>query len=552
MLPAIPPHAPFRPRLFQHLQGYSKANLAKDIGAGATVGIVALPLAMAFAIASGLKPEAGLWTAIIGGLLVSLLGGSSVQIGGPAGAFIVIVYGIVERYGLANLLIATASAGVLLFLLGFFKLGSLVRYVPVSVVIGFTNGIAVLIALSQVRDWLGLDIAKMPGDFFSQIKVIALNLGSFNIYAFALGTACVLGLFIWPRLWTVDSAFRQKLNDLSLLSALQETSRMPAPVVALVSMSLLAWALSLPVETIGSRFGGIPQGLPSFALPDFSWETVKLLVTPTLTIAMLGAIESLLCARVADQLSDFPKHDPNQELMAQGVANFAVPFFGGMPVTGTIARTVTNIRSGAASPVAGIVHALTLALVVLLAAPLATHIPLSVLAGVLLFVAWNMGEWREFARLKHFSSHYRLMLLSTFIVTIVFDLTVAVELGLVLAVVLFVRRQSDIFRIDEVARTERQITFRLYGPLFFGAVAKVDAVVATVEAAPEGTDVLLDLEMLVTLDTTGLDALEQLHKAVEKRGGHLSVVNPQAQPRSLMERSGFAAHLHAPGQSHPA
>ena len=551
MLPVIPPHAPFRPRLFQHLQGYSKANLAKDIGAGATVGIVALPLAMAFAIASGLKPEAGLWTAIIGGVLVSLLGGSSVQIGGPAGAFIVIVYGIVERYGLANLLIATASAGVLLFLLGFFKLGSLVRYVPVSVVIGFTNGIAVLIALSQVRDWLGLDIAKMPGDFFSQIKVIALNLGSFNIYAFALGTACVLGLFIWPRLWKVDSAFRQKLNDLSLLSALQETSRMPAPVVALVSMSLLAWAMSLPVETIGSRFGGIPQGLPSFALPDFSWETVKLLVTPTLTIAMLGAIESLLCARVADQLSDFPKHDPNQELMAQGVANFAVPFFGGMPVTGTIARTVTNIRSGAASPVAGIVHALTLALVVLLAAPLATHIPLSVLAGVLLFVAWNMGEWREFARLKHFSSHYRLMLLSTFIVTIVFDLTVAVELGLVLAVVLFVRRQSDIFRIDEVARTERKITFRLYGPLFFGAVAKVDAVVATVEAAPEGTDVLLDLEMLVTLDTTGLDALEQLHKAVEKRGGHLSVVNPQAQPRSLMERSGFAAHLHAPGQSHP-
>lgn len=253
---------------------------------------------MAFAIASGLKPEAGLWTAIIGGFLVSLLGGTNVQIGGPAGAFIVIVYGIVGalRAG-QSLLISTACAGVLLFLLGLFKLGNLVRFVPVSIVIGFTNGIAVLIALSQLKDWLGLDIAKMPGDFFSQIKVIALNLGSFNIYAFALGTACVLGLFIWPRLWKVDSAFRQKLNDLSLLSALQETSRMPAPVVALVSMSLLAWAMSLPVETIGSRFGGIPQGLPSFApLPDFSWETVKLLVTPTLTIAMLGAIESLLCA----------------------------------------------------------------------------------------------------------------------------------------------------------------------------------------------------------------------------------------------------------------
>jgi SulP family sulfate permease len=544
MLKNLPPLAPFRPRLLNDLKGYNSEKLAKDMGAGATVGIVALPLAMAFAIASGLKPEAGLWTAIIAGFIISALGGTSVQIGGPAGAFIVIVYGIVERYGVANLLIATASAGVLLFLLGLFRLGTLVRYVPVSVVIGFTNGIAVLIGLSQVRDLLGLDIAKMPGDFFSQISTLAGHIGSFNLYAFGLGAVCVAGLFVWPRLWAVDSQFRRQLDKIETVSALRATSRVPAPVVALISLSLVAWLFSLPVETIGSRFGGIPQGAPAFELPAFSWETVKMLVTPTLTIALLGAIESLLCARVADQLGDAPKHDPNQELMAQGIANAVVPFFGGMPATGTIARTVTNIRSGAVSPVAGMVHALTLAAVVLLAAPLAAHIPLAVLAGVLMFVAWNMGEWREFGRLKQFSTHYRLMMVSTFLVTIVFDLTVAVELGLVLAVVLFVRRQSDIFRAEPISRNGQQLTFRLYGSLFFGAVAKIDPIVAEVEASPTTVNVMLDATQLISLDTTGLDALEQLHKAVHKRGGHLGIVGLNAQPRSLMERSGFAAYLH--------
>jgi SulP family sulfate permease len=551
MPPVLPPLARFSPRLWSDLHGYTRDKLFKDIGAGLTVGIVALPLAMAFAIASGLKPEAGLWTAIIAGFLISALGGSSVQIGGPAGAFIVIVYGIIERYGLANLLIATASAGVLLFLMGLFKLGALVRFVPVSVVIGFTNGIAVLIALSQLRDWLGLNIAKMPGDFFSQIKVISIHLNSLNPYAFGLGVLCVLGLFAWPRLWGVDSVFRQKLDGLGTLSALKETSRMPASVVALVSLSLLAWALELPVETIGSRFGGIPQGIPAFELPAFSWETVKQLVTPTLTIAILGAIESLLCARVADQLSETPKHDPNQELMAQGAANFIVPFFGGMPATGTIARTVTNIRSGAVSPVAGIVHALSLALVVLLAAPLAAHIPLAVLAGVLLFVAWNMGEWKEFVRLRQFSNHYRLMLLSTFFVTVIFDLTVAVELGLVLAVVLFVRRQSDIFKVEPVPSfadagdSAPVLRYSLYGALFFGAITKLDDLMATVESGPDGVHVVLDAAMLISLDTTGLDALEQLQKAISKRAGRLSMEHIQTQPRSLMERAGFIAKLYS-------
>ncbi len=527
----------------QDLRGYTRQKFALDFGAGVTVGIVALPLAMAFAIASGLQPEAGLWTAIIAGFLISALGGTSVQIGGPAGAFIVIVYGIVERYGLANLLISTVSAGILLFLLGWLRLGSLVRYVPVSVVMGFTNGIAVLIGLSQLRDAMGLQVEKMPVDFFKQIATLSNALGSFNPYAFGLAVACVLGLFIWPRLWAVDSLFRRQLQNLPQMSALKATSRVPAPVVALVTLSLLAWALSLPVETIGSRFGGIPQHLPVFKLPDFSWETVKLLVVPTLTIALLGAIESLLCARVADQLSDSPKHDPNQELMAQGIANTVVPFFGGMPATGTIARTVTNIRAGAVSPIAGIVHAGTLAALVLLAAPLAMYIPLAVLAGVLLFVAWNMGEWREFARLKQFTNHYRLMMVSTFAVTIVFDLTLALELGLVLAFVLFVRRQSDLFTADIQVQTAHRLEGRLYGTLFFGAVAKLDALQRAADAAPPGWVMRLDVHQLISLDTTGLDALEQIQRSLSKRDSRLVLCGLNPQPRSLVERSGFAQHI---------
>lgn len=540
----------FRPRLLDALRGYTRGRALADVGAGLTVGIVALPLAMAFAIASGLKPEAGLWTAIIGGFLVALLGGTNVQIGGPAGAFIVIVYGIVERHGVANLLIATACAGVLLFLLGLFRLGNLVRFVPVSIVIGFTNGIAVLIALSQVKDWLGLEVAKMPGNFFAQVQVLGQHIGTVNPHALMLGALCLGGLFLWPRLFVRGSPVLRIAEGHTVRSF----ARVPAPVVALVSLTLLATLLDYPVETIGSRFGSIPQQVPAFALPDFSWDTVRLLVTPTLTIALLGAIESLLCARVADQLATDPhvrKHDPNQELMAQGVANLVVPFFGGMPVTGTIARTVTNLRAGATTPVAGMVHALALALIVLLAAPLALHIPLAVLAGILLHVAWNMGEWHEFARLKHFSNHYRLLMLGTFFLTVVFDLTVAVEVGLVLACVLFVRRMSALFRADPLpaAPTEDgappRLAWRLHGALFFGAAAKIDPLVQAVEAAPAGVEVVLDMRDLFALDTTGLEGLEQILKAVGQRGGRLRVQQVQEQPRSLMERSGFSERLAA-------
>ena len=537
-----PPPLLFRPRLLDALRGYDRDRFLRDLGAGATVGIVALPLAMAFAIASGLKPEAGLWTAIIAGLLVALLGGSNVQIGGPAGAFIVIVYGIIERHGVANLLIATACAGVLLFGLGLLRLGSLVRYVPVSIVVGFTNGIAVLIALSQLKDWLGLRVDRMPADFFAQLRVLAQNLETFNPHAFGLGTACVLGLFVWPRLWQERSPVQQ-LGLPGMQRASQVGARLPGPIVALVTLTALAAWLQFPVETIGSRFGGIPRGLPPFALPAFSWETVKQLVTPTLTIALLGAIESLLCARVADQISGLPRHDPNQELMAQGVANLVVPFFGGMPATGTIARTVTNVRSGGTTPIAGTVHALTLALIVLAAGPLALHVPLPVLAGILLFTAWNMGEWREFAHLRRYSAHYRMLMLGTFLLTVVFDLTVAVEVGLVAACVLFITRMGGLFRVEPLGDNGAQLRFRLYGSLFFGAVAKIDPVVQAVETGPPAPAVVLDALQLVHLDTSGLDALRQLHKAILLRGGTLRLENLQEQPREVLERAGFLQEL---------
>ncbi|HSV59623.1 MAG TPA: SulP family inorganic anion transporter [Variovorax sp.] len=541
----------FRPRLLDALRGYDRARFLKDLGAGATVGIVALPLAMAFAIASGLKPEAGIWTAIIAGFLIATLGGSAVQIGGPAGAFIVIVYGIVERYGLANLLIATACAGLLLILLGLFRLGTLVRYVPVSIVVGFTNGIAALILISQLRDWLGLSIEKMPADMFSQLHTLAQALPTFNPYAFGLGTACIAGLFAWPLLLHDKSRFGYAVHLLfgrmTELRAVQMGSRVPGPIVALVTLTALAWALDLPVETIGSRFGGIPQGLPAFALPEFSWETVKQLVTPTLTIALLGAIESLLCARVADQVSGLPRHDPNQELMAQGVANLVTPFFGGMPATGTIARTVTNVRAGATSPVAGIVHAITLLVVVLAAAPLARLVPLSVLAGILVFVAWNMGEWREFApyMLRRFSSHYRLLMLGTFFLTVVFDLTVAVQAGIILACALFIRRMNTLFRVELVSLQPPVLTYRLYGAFFFGAAAKLDEAIQAVERAPRGMTVVLDAMHMIQLDTTGLDALRQLHKTVLAKGGLLRLESLQPQPLDLIRRSGFADELAA-------
>jgi len=536
---AWPPFAhPFRPRL---ASVWRQARWA-DVGAGVTVGVVALPLAMAFAMASGLPPASGLVTAIVAGLLISLLGGSNVQIGGPAGAFIVVVYGIVERHGLQGLLLSTLMAGLLLFLMGWFRLGALVRYVPVTIVIGFTNGIAVLIALSQLRDLFGLQVpGKMPADFFAQLGTLAQHAGSWNPAALGLGLGCVALLVLWPRLFGERTILPA---EFARSNAARSVSRVPGPVVALVLLTLLASGLHLPVETIGTRFGSIPQHLPWPAWPALSWESAKQLVIPTLTLALLGAIESLLCARVADNLApELPRHDPNQELMAQGIANIASPLMGGMPATGTIARTVTNIRAGARTPVAGAVHALTVLAVMLVAAPLALHVPLAVLSGILLFVAWNMGEWREFARLRHFTVQYRTLLVGTFVLTVVFDLTVAVEIGLVLACAFFIYRMSQLFRVSPVATPlpAGVLAFELYGSLFFGSVGKVEALG---DQVPAGTRaVVLDLHRLVQLDTSGLEALRHLHQHLQRQGVALLLAEVNEQPLGLMRRAGFAAEL---------
>jgi len=533
VITASPPRRRFRPRLWAHVSAYSRSDLQSDVGAGITVGIVALPLAMAFAIASGLTPQAGLWTAILGGFLIAFFGGSSVQIGGPAGAFIVVVYGIVERFGVNGLLIATSASGCLLFVMGWLRLGSLVRYVPVSIVIGFTNGIAVLIFVSQLRDFLGLEIEKMPGDFFAQMSTIWTHINTFNPYAFALTVCCFTCLWLWPK--------PSQLPRMG--SRLKITGRIPGPIVALVTLTALAWLFGLPVETIGQRFGAIPRDLPTLAWPHFSWVEAKQLVLPIITLTMLGAIESLLCARVADQLSDCPKHDPNQELMAQGIANAALPMIGGMPATGTIARTVTNIRAGARSPIAGIVHAITLAAIVLVAAPLASYIPLSVLAGILIFVAWNMGEWHAFGALKQYSGHYRAMLLSTFLITVVFDLTLAIEFGLVLAFVLFIKRQSGIFNVQIKRTSDARVDVVLYGSLFFGVVGKLDALTRLPQSLPHGCAIYLDARRLISLDTTGLDALKTWLAELKRSNIEVHVRDLQPQPASLMTRTGFLSLL---------
>lgn len=526
--------ATFRPYLVDALRGYSTQKFARDLSAGATVGIVALPLAMAFAMASGLKPEAGIVTAIISGFLISALGGSRVQIGGPAGAFIVIVYGILQRYGLSNLVIATAMSGVILFLMGLFKLGTLIRFIPVAVVIGFTNGIAVLIVLSQIKDFLGLQVINMPADFFGILATLTSTLSTTNLHALGIASASLAIIIFWqfwlPRLG-ID------------IPRAKRFAVVPGSVIALVLATLAVSSLDLPVETIGSRFGGIPASLPAFEWPAFSWESARFLLVPATTLALLGAIESLLCARVADGMID-DRHNPNQELMAQGVANFVTPFFGGMPATGTIARTVTNIKSGAASPIAGIVHALVLLLIVLVAAPLATHVPLAALAAVLMFVAWNMGEWRAFVHLRQYRVPYRVTLLAVFLLTVIFDLTVAVEVGLIAACVTFIYRISSLSRLEtvgipgQIPGDDGQVAVsahRLYGALFFGAVKLVEKI----ENALPKQALVLDLKNVIYVDSSGADALINLARTCQKKHVRLIFCGLAHQPLDIANRSGL-------------
>jgi SulP family sulfate permease len=523
----------FRPKLLDALQGYSTARFFKDVGAGLTVGVVALPLAMAFAIASGLSPQAGLFTAIIAGFLISLLGGSRVQIGGPAGAFIVIVYGIVERHGVANLILATAMSGVLLFAMGLLKLGNLVRFIPVAVVIGFTNGIAVLVALSQIKDFLGLNVPNMPADFWGILQTLGQHVGDFNPWALGMASAGVLVLLAW------QAGGRRLVHAPS--PWVRGVASLPGSIVVLVlATALTAW-WGLPLETIGSRFGGIPANLPSWVWPEFSWASAQALVMPTLTLALLGAIESLLCARVADGMIG-DRHNPNQELMAQGVANFVTPFFGGMPATGTIARTVTNAKSGATSPVAGMVHALTLLVVIGVAAPLAYHVPLAALSAILMFVAWNMGDWRAFGQLRQFRLPYRVTLLAVFVLTVVLDLTVAVEVGLFAAGLTFIYRISSLTRAEAVlippslAYQESQVrAHRLHGALFFGAVRLIEAM----EDDLPSHALVLDLKNLIYMDSSGADAMLALARLCTAKGVHLVLCGLDHQPMDMARRCGL-------------
>ena len=521
----------FQPKILNSFSGYSTTLFTKDVLAGLTVGIVALPLAMAFSIASGLKPEAGIFTAIIAGGLISLLGGSRVQIGGPAGAFIVIVYGIVERYGVANLLLATAMSGVFLILMGAFRLGTLVRFIPIAVIIGFTNGIAVLIGLSQLKDFLGLSIEKMPAQFFPAIQVLYQALGTFNPIALAVACGSIALIIFWKL-------FQKNLGHLR---------HIPGTVIAMVAATIITTFLNLPIDTIGSRFGGIPSGLPHFEWIPISWSDAQYMVIPALTLALLGAIESLLCARIADSLIH-DRHESNQELMAQGIANVVIPFFGGMPATGTIARTVTNVESGASTPIAGIVHALTLLMIVLFAAPLAKNIPLAGLAAILMYVAWNMGEWKKFIDLKQFRLPYRITILSVFLLTVMVDLTVAIEVGLLSAFITFIYRISSLSRC-EIAEAKNfpllenqqgQIdAYRIYGAIFFGAVKLLEQI----EKNLPSKKLLLDLKNVIYVDTSGMDTISELAYLCKIHNVQLIICGLDHQPYGMAQRSGFLEKL---------
>ena len=528
----------FRPKLLDCLPTYNRAQFGKDLASGITVGVLALPLAMAFAIASGCSPAAGIWTAIIAGFITAALGGSRVQIGGPTGAFIPIVYGIVAVHGFGNLLGATMLAGVFLLAMGIARMGQLIRFIPVTVVIGFTNGIAVVIFLAQIKDFFGLQIDNLPAEFFARIKVLAANAHTVDLPTLALAGCCFVFLISYNRL----------AQHISILR------RAPGPLAVLVVGTLVTFFFNLPVETIGSRFHGIPQELPNFGLPNLSIHDFGKLISPAITIALLGAIESLLSARVADSQID-DRHDPNQELIAQGLSNIAAPLFGGFAATGAIARTTTNVKTGGRTPIAGMIHAVVLLGIVLIAAPLASYVPLATLSAIVMVVAINMGDWHEFLELRRYTYNYRIILLATFFVTVLFDLTIAVELGMVLASLFFIYRMSELTRIermplDEEAQeprciypdgTMRVAAWQLYGSLFFGAVNKLEELLDPHAGHPEV--VILDMTRLVQLDTTGLEGLENLRDKLEKRGCTLLLCGLNTQPESLLSRSGFLNHV---------
>jgi len=522
------------PKLFESLRNYDRRTLVSDLVAGLTVGLVALPLAMAFAISSGVPPQSGIYCAIIAGFLISALGGSRTQIGGPTGAFVVVVYGIVATHGLNGLFVCTIMAGLMLIALGLTGLGVAVRFIPRPVIIGFTNGIAILIASTQIKDFFGLQIDHVPGEFAERVQSLAIHFHTLSWSAVLLSLAALAVVILCGKYM----------------------KRVPGAIVAMLLGTLAVAVFQLPVETIGSRFGGIPSGLPAFSLPEFDSAMIGPLLMPAFTVAMLGAVESLLSAVVADRMSG-DKHNSNVELVAQGIANIASPLFGGLPATGAIARTATNIRSGARTPVAGMVHALVLLGVLLFAAPLAHYIPLAVLAAILLVVAYNMGEWKEIPKLLKMPKADISVWLVTLLLTVFADLTIAVQVGIVLAALLFIHKVSVTTTVSKVTGDyvedgrlhilqDKHIpdyvtVIRIHGPFLFGTTEKLSVISDHIDSLTP--IVILRLRNTTAIDATGLLTLEELADKLHRTGRHLILCGARHQPAALIQQTEFQRHI---------
>jgi len=526
----------FRPQIIDSLKEYNREKFMADLMAGIIVGIVALPLAIAFGIASGVSPEKGLITAIIGGFIVSFLGGSTVQIGGPTGAFIVIVYGIVQNFGVEGLAVATVMAGIMLVIIGFLKLGTIIKFIPYPIVVGFTSGIALTIFTTQIKDLFGLSMDKVPADFISKWIAYAQNIGSFNFYPLLIGILSILIIIYTPKI----------------------SKKIPGSLVAIIVMTVIAYLMRnhlgiTGIETIGDRFS-IDASIPEPTGFFFNMETINSLLPSAFTIAMLGAIESLLSATVADGVTG-DKHNSNTELIAQGAANIIVPIFGGIPVTGAIARTMTNINNGGRSPVAGIIHAVVLLFILLFLGPLTTHIPMACLAGVLVIVSYNMSEWRSFKALLKNSKADVIVLLTTFFLTVIFDLTIAIEIGLLLAVLLFLKRIMDVTEVsvikDELNLSDKDISsveekliipkgvevYEIDGPFFFGIANKFEESMRIIRDKPKVR--IIRMRKVPFIDSTGIHNLESLCIKSQKEDIHIILSGVRASVRENLESAGL-------------
>jgi len=523
------------PKSILCLRHYDLNKFLHDLVAGITVGLVALPLAMAFAIASGLTPQAGIYCAIVTGFLISALGGSMAQIGGPTGAFVVVISGIVALHGVDGLFMCTVMAGIILIIMGLTGTGSAVKYIPRPIVIGFTNGIAILIASTQVKDFFGLKLEKVPGVFWLRMEALAKNFRTLSLEATLLAAGTIVIILVCRAV----------------------SNRIPGAIVALVLGTLAVWIFKLPVETIGTRFNGIPSGLPHLHIPVFRTDLIHGLLGPAMTVAMLGAIESLMSAVVADRMSNSSnvndRHNPNVELVGQGVANVVSPLFGGLPATGAIARTATNIRAGAKTPVAGMIHSLTLLAILLFASKLVSFVPMAVLAGILMVVSYNMGEWLEIPLLLKLTKTDISVWLVTFALTVFADLTVAVEAGMILAALLFISRVAATTTVSQVTDDyvedgrvhilqDKDIPyyatiFRIHGPFLFGATDKIDVVTENLHKLPPV--VILRLRNMTALDATGLFALEEAARTLKKSGRALILCGAREQPMRLIHQTEF-------------